>query len=350
MPSGNANEQGPIAVILALTPEMSDQIHQTANQFCNDKNIRCTVLCNSPNKSKSYVKQNEVGDLLITTPFHLYEYLHSKVLSLERCSQLSLYEADKLMEMGFDEEMVQIESQIRPECQRLLWSSVWTSDLLKVALSNSIRLEVGSSTVKADLAQNIKQIIKISTEKEKESTLKEIITSIKTQNGSQKTLIFTETPEKANRISNILRKWKLHSNSLHNKKSAKQRDVIFSEFENGQMMEYLVLTDLAAKNLHFSQISNVINFDMPYCITEYVHRVNRTGRSGDETSVSYSIVTEDDGDLADDLITILQKSNQSVDPALMILKAANADSDDEISFAIPRGKSFQKYTIDNSQK
>lgn len=341
------NGQGPIAVILALTPETAEQILQTANEFCNETNIKCTSLCNSPRKSKSHDKQKEVGELLITTPIHLYELLHSKLFSLERCSQLSSYEADKMVDMGLDEEIVQIESQIRPECQRLLWCSAWSSDLLKVALNSYSRLEVGSSEVKTDIAQNVQQIVKISTEKKKEQTLHDIVDVIETQNANRKTLIFTETPEKANRVANILRKKNFQANSIHNKKSTTQRDGIISQFEN-KKIDFLITTDLAAKNVQFSEVRNVIHFDMPYCISEYVHRVNRMGRSGNGIALSYSIVTEEDGDLADDLIMILQQSNQPVEPGLMILKAANADSDDEISFAVPNKKN--KYTIDTSLK
>lgn len=89
---------------------------------------------------------------------------------------------------------------------------------------------------------------------------------------------------------------------------------------------------------------------MPISILDYVNRVSRTERVIDGIGTSYSIVTEDDGYLVDDLIGILRQSMQQIDPALFILKAANADSDDEVSFAIPKGNVFQKYTIDRTKK
>lgn len=338
--------EGPIAVILALTQESAEDIRQLADGLCREANIKCTLFNTNDTNRKSHIKLNE---LLIATPCHLYELLRTRSLNLERCSQFSLYEADKMIEMCFDEEISQIESQIRPECQRLIWSSSWKSDLKKFIVDDYIRLDVGSSAIKEDLSENIKQIVRVSEEKKKKDELYDIINLIMSQNGKQKTLIFTESPKKADKIANLLQRKGYQSNSFHNKKSTVQRDKILSNFHD-EKFQFLILTDVAAKNVNFSEISNVVNFDMPFCMSDYVNRVNRTGRSNVGTGNSYSIVSEEDGDLVDDLIDMLQKLKQEVNPALFILKAANADSDDEVAFAVPEGKVFKKYTIDKSQK
>ncbi|XP_055303612.1 uncharacterized protein LOC129569118 [Sitodiplosis mosellana] len=343
-------EKGPIAVILALTQEIAEEIRQLADTFCHEAKIKCTVFkSNGPHKARNNTKPNDVGELLIATPCHLYELLRTKSLSLERCSQLSLYEADKMIEMCLEEEILQIESQIRHQCQRLIWSSSWTSELRKLTVNDYIRLDVGSAKVKEELSEKIKQIVKVSEEKKKKDELYEIINLIASQKGKQMTLIFTETPEKADQIANILRRKDYQCKSLHNQKSTSQRHEILSDFQYGKF-PFLVLTDVAAKNVNFSEITDVVNFDMPLCISDYVHRVSRTGRSDHGTGTSYSIVSEEDGDLVDDLIGILQQSKQTIDPALFILKAANVDSDDEVAFAVPEGKGFKKYVIDHSKK
>lgn len=340
-------EDGPIAVILALTQEIAEQIQQTANEFCKKANIKSTVLCDNYSKLNDLDKKIE-GKLLITTPCHLYEFLRTKSINLERCSHFAIYEADKMVEMCFDEEIVQIDSQIRPDCQRIFWSTSWSSDLMRIAMADCIRLEVGNtSVIEASISHDIKQIIKFSEEKNKMSVLYEVIDDILSKVERQKTLVFAETPEKADRIVKLLKKRSCKCSSIHNRKSLAQRNNWLLEFENNEN-QFLVLTDLAAKNINFNKIFNIINFDMPYSITDYVQRVQRI-RQLDSGTV-YSIFTEEDGDLADDLISILQQSNQVVDPALFILKAANADSDNEISFAIPHGKDYKKYTIDNKQK
>lgn len=332
------SRNGPIAVILALTQEAAEEIRQLFYIFCREANIKCTVLKGT--------RVDDVGELLIATPCHLYELLRTKLINLKRCSQFSLYEADKFIDMGLDEEILQIDSQIRSDCQKLIWASSWSSGLKKLVVDDYVRLDVGSSSlVKENLSENIKQIVKVSEEKKKNVVLVEIIDSI----DKQKTLIFTERPEKADKIANMLGRNGYQCKSFHNQKSTVQRNEILSDFQCGKL-QYLVLTDVAAKNVNFSYVSNVVNFDMPLCISDYVKRVSRTDHSDNGTVNSYSIVSEEDGHLVDELIGILQQSKQAVDPALFILQAANVDSDDEVAFAIPEEKGFKKYTFDNTQK
>lgn len=343
---------GPIAVILAPTLEMAEQIQLSADVFCSKANIKSTLLYSNL-KDTEGCKSTRVIELLVATPDSLYEMLRSKSLNLHRCSHLSLYEADKMIDLGLDEEISQIISQIRPDCQRIVWSTAWNYDLRLLAtelFNDYSRLDIGSAAAKVNLCPNISQIVKVSEEDKKENELDEIIDTIESQvEDRRRTLVFTETQEKADKIADILKKKGCKTNSFHNRKSAFQRDAILTAFHNDEF-QYLVLTDVSAKNVNFNRISNVINFDMPISILDYVNRVSRTGRVIDEIGTSYSIVTEDDGYLVDDLIGILRQSTQQIDPALFILKAANADSDDEISFAIPKGKVFQKYTIDRTKK
>lgn len=339
-------ENGPCAVILAPTLELAEEIRQLAHVICEKANIKYTLF------TKNRIKAHAVNPLFITTADHLYEILRNKSLTLPKCSYFALYEPDKMIEMCMEEEILQIASQIRCECQRLMWSSSSNGDVRELALSilhDFVRLDVGTTVPQIHIASNVKQIIKVSDAKSKKDILNEIVGLIKAQLGDQKSLIFVETPANANEITNLLRKSGYSCDPLHNGKSKQQRHETISAFENGDF-EFLVLTDTAAKNLQFTKISNVIHFDMPNSIVDYAHRVNRTGRNLNEIGTSYAIVTEDDGHLADDLIEILQQTNQDVNPALFIMKAANADSDDEISFAVPSGNGFKKYTIDNSEK
>lgn len=341
------SKDGPVAVILTLTEEMVEQIQKLSNIFCDDAKIKCTVLCNHYDQIQSESKPIDAGELLISTPYHMYEYLRTKSLRLHRCSHFAIYEADKMHHMCLDDEILQILSQIRPDCQTVLWSETWANELKKFIIDdNHVRLDIGSSAVEQSPLENIKQIVKVCDEKQKSAILVDIINSISSETNKQKTLIFTDTPNKADEVANILQRKGYHSKSLHNRKSTIKQNGILSEFHN-ETFQYLVLTDLAAKNIDFSNISTVVNYDMPIVISDYVNRVNRTGRLIDRTGISYSIVTEEDGDLVDDLIITLKQSNLTITPGLFILKAANTNSDEEITFAVPKGKSFQKFTICN---
>lgn len=344
---------GPIAVVLASTPEVAEHIRQAAAELCNEANIKCSVLSDSAHQHSPNAPKTAIG-LLIATPDALYQALHAKLLCLHRCSHFALYEADKIVDWALDEEVLQIASQIRPNCQKVVWSTVLLNHdlqlLLTELLGKYIRLDVGTSAVQTNISQTIKQIVKVSDNKTKESTLNEIIDAIEAKaKDSRRTLIFTQTRETADEIADVLQKKGCKGESFHNGKSTVQRDSILAQFNRNEF-EYLVLTDVAGKNVNFSRISNVISFDMPVSISDYVNRVNRTGRANNDHGTSYAIVTEEDGYLVDDLIAILRQSEQTIDPALLILKLANADADDEIAFAIPKGKSFEGYRVDLSKK
>lgn len=344
IPVSQTHFNGPIGIILAPTHEMAQQIAQTANEFGVKANVKCSLFSDSS-------KRMEVGQLLITTPDSLYEVLRSKLLNLHRCSHFALYEADRMIELGLDEEVLEIATQLRPECQRIIWSASSNNDLRALAnelLDDYDRLEVGTTAVKLNVPQNVKQIMKMSEEQDKFEVLHEIIDLIKSQ-ADQKTLIFVENQYKSDKIAKTLQTEGYRSASYHYNKSAKEKEKILSEFRNEQI-HFLVVTDVAAKNVNFTQIQHVVNYDMPMCISDYVQRISRTGRSANGMGHAYAIVTEDDGHLADDLIAILQQAKQKVDPALFILKAANADSDDDISFAIPEGKGYKTYSIDTKRK
>lgn len=224
---------GPIGVILVSTPEMAEEIRQQANDLCQEAGIKCTVLAESAHQSKNQTKPDEVGQLLIATPDCLYDSLREKLIGLPRCSYFAIYEANQMINVCLEEEISQIVSQIRPECQRLIWSSSWNGDLKELAmhiLNDYIRLDVGSSAVEINVAQNVKQIVKISEEKNKKSVLHEIIDTIELQIGDRKTLVFTETPKEADKVARMLLKRGFQSKSLHNGKVAMEQSHILSAF------------------------------------------------------------------------------------------------------------------------
>lgn len=339
-------DNGPCAVILAPTKELAEEIRQLAHIICESVNLKYTFF--TKNRIESFTSH----PLLITTADHLYEMLRKKSMSLPNCSHVALYDADKMVEMDVEEEIIQIVSQIRCECQRVMWSTSSNgnvNDLALNILNDFVRLDVGTTVPQIRIAQNVKQIVNVSDQKSKRDVLNKAIGLITAQSGDHKCLIFAETPANADKVASWLRKIGYNCGALHNGKTRLKRHETISAFEDGKL-DFLVLTDTAAKNLQFTNVPNVIHFDMPNSIVDYINRVNRTGRKLNEIGTSYAIVTENDGHLADDLIEILQQTNQHVSPALFIMKAANADSDDEISFAVPSGKEFKTYKIDNSEE
>lgn len=298
-------------------------------------------------------KKIPICDLLISTADAIYDSLDAAAISLHRCSYFTLYEFDRIIETGSEDEVHRTLSQLRPDCQRVIWTTTWNGEIRDFSmdvLGEHTVLNVGTTSPKLNANPNVKQTIKICTEQTKRKELQMIIDSIEeSQQNRRKTLIFVESKQRAIAITQEMRRKRYECKSLHTGLSQMQRETILLEFQN-DCFPYLVLTDAVARNVNFSGIDYIVNYDFPLCVADYLLRIDQTGRSDTTVNESFALFSEENGFLADDLIEILKEANQPVDPALYILKAANVDSDDEISFAVPKGKGFKKYQIDGKSK
>lgn len=321
---------------------MVDEIRQIAQQICHPFHISCKHLQSQDVKMKNC-------DLLVSTPDALYDCLDEDDQTLHRCSFLSFFEVDRLIDLGFEDEIEEILKQIRPDCQKLFWSSTWNAEIRNFAidsLDDFTRIALGSSNISITHNPNVKQVVKVCEESKKYMELQEFLKSI---GNDERTIIFTETKEKAKKVSLRLQKKGFATAFLPNSRSEASKK-IFDEFQTVGNIKFLFVTDVVARNLKFIGIKNVINYDFPQLMIDYVDRINRIGHLNDITCTAFSIFTEENGLMADEIIDELQKSNQTIDPALFILKAANIDSDDELSFAIPNGNSFKRFTIEKPCK
>lgn len=320
---------------------MVDEVEHIASEFCNLFQITCAKLKFSNTKYRDC-------DLMIATPDTLYDCLESGGMNLYNCSFFSIYEADRIIGMGFEREIEEISTQIRQECVRMILSPIWNADIRNLAvifLGEFTKLMVNSCEMSLTISPNVKQLVTVCEEIEKRNEFTDIIKLI---GKGEKTAIYTDTKSKANEIAKNLKQKGLEVKNLVNTSSRKDREEILKEFQNNESFQFLVLTDVTLRHLKLFGIRNVINYDFPYLMSEYINRVNRVEHG--MVSTVYSIFTEENGFLADELIAELRKTNQTIDPALVILQAANLDSDEELSFAVPTGEGFKKYTIDNTKK
>lgn len=332
----------PTALILVSSEEMVDEVEQTASEICNSFKITWAKLKISNEKYRSC-------DLMIATPETLYDCLESGGLNLYNCSFFSICEADRIIGMGFEREIEEISTQIREESVRMILSPIWNADIRNLAvifLGEFTKLMVNSGEMSVTtMNPNVKQVVSVCEEIEKRNEFKDIIKLIGKE---EKTVIFTETKSRANDVSRNLEQDGLEVKNLVNASSRNDRENILKEFQNNESLQFLVLTDVTLRHSKLFGIKNVINYDFPYLMSDYVNRTNRVEH--EKVSTVYSIFTEENSSLADELIAELRKTNQKIDPALVILQAANLDSNEKLSFAVPDGQSFKKYTIDNTKK
>uniref|UniRef100_A0A182N220 RNA helicase n=1 Tax=Anopheles dirus TaxID=7168 RepID=A0A182N220_9DIPT len=305
---------GPIALVLAPTRELAQQIKQVCDDFGRRMGIYNTCVFGGASK---YPQENDLRrgvEIVIATPGRLIDFLERETTNLRRCTYLVLDEADRMLDMGFEPQIRKIISQIRPDRQVLMWSATWPKEIRKLAeefLRDYIQINIGSLNLAAN--ENILQIIDCCEEYEKENRLFKLLEQISSQNDG-KTIIFVETKRKVDKIVNVIRRQGWRADGIHGDKSQKDRDYVLNTFRRSNN-GILVATDVASRGLDVDDVKFVINFDFPNNTEDYVHRIGRTGRSTNK-GTSYTFFTPANSSKATDLISVLQDANQYINPEL----------------------------------
>jgi len=306
---------GPIALILAPTRELAQQISSTAAQFGASSHVRNTcVYGGAPRRMQLRDIQRGV-EIMIATPGRLIDFLEGGQTNLRRCTYLVLDEADRMLDMGFEPQIRKILQQIRPDRQTLFWSATWPKEVQRLAhefLTEYKQINVGSLTLSAN--HNILQVVDVCSEHEKESKLMELLQEIGNHEEC-KTIIFAETKRKVDTITRTIQKQGWNSVCIHGDKTQQERDWALKEFRGIKFAPILVATDVAARGLDVDDIKFVINFDYPNNSEDYVHRIGRTGRAS-QTGTAYTFFTANNSKQAHDLVDVLTEAKQEINPKL----------------------------------
>ncbi|XP_072398681.1 uncharacterized protein [Diabrotica undecimpunctata] len=307
---------GPIALVLAPTRELAQQIQQVASDFGNSTYVRNTCIFGGAPKGPQARDLERGVEICIATPGRLIDFLEKGTTNLERCTYLVLDEADRMLDMGFEPQIRKILEQIRPDRQTLMWSATWPKEVKKLAadfLKDYVQINIGSLQLSAN--HNILQIVDVCQEYEKEFKLNQLLQEIANNSDpDSKVLIFVETKKKAEAVSRTVRRSGLQAVCMHGDKSQQERDFVLNEFRNGKST-ILVATDVAARGLDVEGIKYVVNYDYPNSSEDYIHRIGRTGRS-DASGTSYAFFTPSNSRQARDLLSVLKEANQVINPKL----------------------------------
>lgn len=219
-----------------------------------------------------------------------------------------------MLELGFEQQVRQIISQIRPNKQLLMWSATWPLEIRDMAVDFMAQKEFVHMTIGSTelcVAHNIKQNIIVCEEEDKPVRLLDILDSINALDANErKTLIFTRTRRNVNELAINLKSRGYKVDAIHGGLYQIERDRILADFRKGNI-QILVATSVASRGLHVDNIKHVINYNFPNSIHEYIHRIGRTGRVNSNGS-SYTLFTEDDFASANQLVEILRETDQEI--------------------------------------
>ncbi|KAG9510480.1 putative ATP-dependent RNA helicase DDX5 [Fragariocoptes setiger] len=308
---------GPIALVLAPTRELAQQIQAVSQEFDYHRSV--CLFGGAPKGPQVRDCRRMNPSIVIATPGRLIDLMETGVVTLTNVSYLVLDEADRMLDMGFEPQIRQIIARIPTERQTLMWSATWPKEVRSLAedfLKDYIQVNIGALQLTAN--HNITQIIDVCEDSEKLPKLFQLLGEIKQESENNKTIIFAETKRKVDDVTRQLRAHGVKTLCIHGDKSQQERDWVLKQFRDGHGTTTLVATDVAARGLDVDDVNYVVNFDYPNNSEDYVHRIGRTGRR-DRRGTAYTFFTRANGKQANDLIQVLREASQQINPKLIQL-------------------------------
>ena len=265
----------PTVLVLVPTRELAAQVHEVFQTFL--PNLAVRLICQAIYGGGSVNSQMQsIGkaDIVVATPGRLLELVEKNAVSLKSIATLVLDEADKMLNLGFQEEMNSILTLLPQKRQNLLFSATLSEDLdsiQRVLLKDPQVIKIAVEPDEIDLIQQLAYLV---AEEKKGPLLRYLI-----KHGELKqVLVFASSVIKADGVVNKLLKNRIHAAAIHSKLSQQSRQFNLQEFKSGGL-RVLVATDLLARGIDISFLPCVINYELPRSPKDYLHRIGRTGRA-----------------------------------------------------------------------
>ncbi len=277
----------PQALILAPTRELATQILATIEKLGRSRRISATVIVGGADMQAQVRGLRQRPDVLVATPGRLLDHMWNGTILLSSIKILVLDEADRMLDMGFAPQINQILDALPEERQTLLFSATFPGDLARLvqaSVNNPVRVMVAPS---ATTASGVTQAVHYTSHDTKPDLLLSLLRA-----ATDTALVFTRTKHRADRVGRLLGQSGHRVAVLHGDRSLSQRRAALEGFRRGSF-RILVATDIAARGIDVANIGHVINFDLPNCPEDYVHRIGRTARMK-TTGRATSFVTGED--------------------------------------------------------
>jgi len=306
------------ALVLCPTRELSEQVATEIRKLARfTNNIKVLTLCGGTPIKPQTISLEHRAHIVVGTPGRIGDHLRRGNLNLEFVNTLVLDEADRLLDMGFEEEINGIVSYVPKTRQTLLFSATF-SDAIKT-LSKNFQQNAKEITVESHHAQNvISQHFYEMEWKDKLAATASVLWTFKPES----TLIFCNTKQQCRDLLDYLRKAKFHALCINGDLEQKERTEMLTLFSN-HSSNILIGTDVAARGLDVKDLGAVVNFDMPFDPEMYVHRIGRTGRAGKE-GMAFTLVTPGEQHRLDDINRYQKSKFRTHDTAALIRKSDDA--------------------------
>tara|TARA_A100000164_G_scaffold166888_1_gene148103 strand:+ start:226 stop:1512 length:1287 start_codon:yes stop_codon:yes gene_type:complete len=287
-------------LVLVPTRELASQVGESFRDYGSNLRFKTSTLYGGVSINTQIDKIKKGVDIVVATPGRLLDHLNQKTLNLSELETFVLDEADRMLDMGFIRDIKKILKYLPEKKQNLLFSATFPNEIKSLAdrlLNSPKRIQVKSSNSTAD---KVKQVIYPVDKSRKRELLAHCI---KEENWFQ-VLVFSRTKHGANKLTQQLNKEGINADAFHGNKSQSQRTRALNDFKDSKT-QVLVATDIAARGIDISLLPHVVNFDLPYVPEDYIHRIGRTARAGQEGK-AISLVSADEHKLLFDIEKLLK--------------------------------------------
>ena len=269
-------------LVIAPTRELAVQVGQVFKELASHA-LRVTTVFGGVSINPQMLALRGGADIVVATPGRLLDLVDHNALHLDNVAHLVLDEVDRLLDLGFTEELNRVLALL-PSKRQNLWFSATFDDTLKPLAASMLRqparLEIAGSASTGHLESAIHQRAIAIDEKKRTLLLRHLFT----QEKWKQVLVFVATRYASEHVANKLYQAGIYATALHGEMSQGGRQTVFQEFKDARW-EVLVTTDLAARGIDIAKLPTVVNYDLPRSATDYIHRMGRTGRAGEKGEV-----------------------------------------------------------------
>ncbi len=287
------------ALILTPTRELAAQVEESVRVYGKHLPLKSTVVFGGVGFNPQADTLRRGVDILVATPGRLLDHVQQKTVDLSKVEILVLDEADRMLDMGFIRDIRKILALLPKQRQNLLFSATFSEEIKQLSdglLNAPVLIEVARRNTAAELVTQVVHPV----DRERK---RELLSSLIKANDWKQVLVFMRTKHGSNRLAEQLGKDGISATAIHGNKSQGARTKALADFKKG-VVKVLVATDIAARGLDIDQLPHVVNFELPNIPEDYVHRIGRTGRAGNEGE-AVSLVCVDERDYLRDIERVL---------------------------------------------
>ena len=278
----------PRVLVLTPTRELAAQVHESVRDYGQYLPFRSAVIFGGVSINPQKQKLIKGVDIVVATPGRLLDHVQQRSINLEKVEILILDEADRMLDMGFIRDIRKILNVIPKQRQTLLFSATFSKEIKALAaefLNKPSEIQVTPENTAVELVSQIVYPVD-------KSRKRELLSHKIGEEEWQQVLVFTRTKHAANKLAEQLGKDGITSAAIHGNKSQGARTRALADFKAGNV-RVLVATDIAARGIDIDKLPHVVNFELPNVPEDYVHRIGRTARAGQEgTGISLVCVDE----------------------------------------------------------